>query len=581
LELLALSLAALLLGPVSERIARRAAWIESGLDGFVLTALVGLIAIHILPHNLEVAGPSALAAALVGLLVPLLLEHRLHHQGERLHRWLLIAGFLGYAVHSILDGFALASGHEHHDAESGFLGVAVVLHRIPVGLAIWWLLRPAIGKVGTMVMIGIIAGSTILGFVASDLVLHQLERPSVAMLQALVAGSLLHVTLHPASARGPADRIGKAASGIGALIAAAVLIGLASTHPMLKRFAGEVGAGPSFVALFVAGAPAILFAFGIGSLLKDRRKHAKPTGGAIAGLWRGVVSNACGAAESYRKRFEAERPDAFGLGFLGASSVSLLSLGLSLVLLGPRLAAARALITLVLTWIIARAFGEQTRSKHDLDAGPWASLDHAAPAILLGFGIAAFAEPMLEPGSFATLPLALIVPAAIALVAIVPVGPLIATPIFAVLLHKGLAPGAVLAALVATGTLGRGPIGALYAAHGRSFTIKIAALTAIVAGLAGLGLSSAIGEAGFDLHHAADAAANWIGVGAAVLTGGLFATSLLRQGLREFAAHLLGHRHESHDHHDHSAHEHGHAHAHEHTGHAHHHHRRAHFHATR
>jgi zinc transporter ZupT len=162
--LLLLSLAALLVGPVVERLVRRAAWTEAMLDGFVLTALVGLILIHVLPHNVEVAGLWAFAAAGLGFVVPLLLESRLHEHGDGsrgLHRWLLVAGFLGYAIHASLDGLALATGHDDHGDAGELLGVAVVLHRIPVGLAIWWLLRPAVGPLGTMAIIGTIAASTI------------------------------------------------------------------------------------------------------------------------------------------------------------------------------------------------------------------------------------------------------------------------------------------------------------------------------------------------------------------------------------------------------------------------------------
>ena len=45
----------------------------------------------------------------------------------------------GLALHGMLDGVALANAHGHATP------LAVVLHRLPEGLTLWWLLRPTYG----------------------------------------------------------------------------------------------------------------------------------------------------------------------------------------------------------------------------------------------------------------------------------------------------------------------------------------------------------------------------------------------------------------------------------------------------
>jgi zinc transporter ZupT len=76
----------------------------------------------------------------------------------------------------------------------------VVLHNLPVGIAVWFLLAPAFGARLALAVFAVMVGGTVTGFVAGPEMLAVLEAPAVAGFQALLAGSILHVVLHGAAA---------------------------------------------------------------------------------------------------------------------------------------------------------------------------------------------------------------------------------------------------------------------------------------------------------------------------------------------------------------------------------------------
>src|SRR5262245_37671557 len=127
--LLALSLFALLAGPVVARSARSRPEVLTALDAFVLVSIGGLVFLEILPVSLRIAGPAALVAVLAGVLGPGLVERYLHRAARRAHFATLIFALGGLAVHASLDGVALG------DTSNGRAGlaIAVLLHRLPEG----------------------------------------------------------------------------------------------------------------------------------------------------------------------------------------------------------------------------------------------------------------------------------------------------------------------------------------------------------------------------------------------------------------------------------------------------------------
>lgn len=71
---LAASLLALVLGPLIVRLAGAARGVVTLLDGFVVVTVGGVVFIDVLPEALHMAGWSAAAAAVLGLLLPAWIE---------------------------------------------------------------------------------------------------------------------------------------------------------------------------------------------------------------------------------------------------------------------------------------------------------------------------------------------------------------------------------------------------------------------------------------------------------------------------------------------------------------------------
>ncbi len=191
----AASLLALFVGPLLLRLAAQARGLGAAIDGFVLVALGGLVLLHLLPEALEHAGGWALGAAFAGALLPLLIEGPLA-RGARPRRVVWVA-MLALAAHALVDGGALA-GAERSPA----LALGVVLHRLPVGLFVWWVVRPLHGPRVAWGALGVVSAATLIGL-AIGTSLHG-AAPAVALgaFDALVGGSLLHVLLHEVSPRG-------------------------------------------------------------------------------------------------------------------------------------------------------------------------------------------------------------------------------------------------------------------------------------------------------------------------------------------------------------------------------------------
>jgi hypothetical protein len=174
LELLLASLVALAVGPVLYGLAGRRRGTTVAFQAIVVTAIVGLIAVHLLPECVKAAGWPALVAAGAGLLVPVLLERRLRSAHEPGRGAVLGLALVALALHEMTDGMLLVEGHAHaHGHGAGghqALGLAVVLHR--AGLA------------------------SVLGFALGERLVAALHGPGLALFQAFGGGILLHVLLH-------------------------------------------------------------------------------------------------------------------------------------------------------------------------------------------------------------------------------------------------------------------------------------------------------------------------------------------------------------------------------------------------
>lgn len=155
-----------------------------------LTAL--LIGFEVLPECFEAIGSLALLAAGVGVMIPLLAERRVRSVAHRAAP-LLAAGAL--ALHAATDGLAIASAHGATHGHSHGLEWAVIMHRLPLGLALWWLLRPK-GRALAIAALVLVGLSTVLGFGVGAAALPALSHSGLILFQAFASGLLLHVLLH-------------------------------------------------------------------------------------------------------------------------------------------------------------------------------------------------------------------------------------------------------------------------------------------------------------------------------------------------------------------------------------------------
>ncbi len=185
LGLLTLSLAALLAAPF---LGMAAETLRIRLSGALLVALVALVLLQVLPEAWESLGPLSLLVCALGWGLPTAAE-RYRHSAEvhAVPRTLVAAGLAG---HALLDGAALGAPTSHA------LGWAVVLHRIPAATATWMVLAPTWGRGPTAGVLGLTGVATVAGFLAAAAVEPLHEGTAVAVLSALVSGSLLHLATH-------------------------------------------------------------------------------------------------------------------------------------------------------------------------------------------------------------------------------------------------------------------------------------------------------------------------------------------------------------------------------------------------
>ena len=161
-------------------------------DGFVYLAVPTLVAWQVVPFAWEQRSVLAIAAVAAGLLVPVGMERVSHVFEDHTDKLALVVGLSGLLLHALLEGTALAPGSE---AIAIPFALAVIVHRVPVGLVIWWLLRPRHGVLLASAGVGAIVLATAFGYGAGEL-LGGRPATGVELYQAFVGGSLVHVVFH-------------------------------------------------------------------------------------------------------------------------------------------------------------------------------------------------------------------------------------------------------------------------------------------------------------------------------------------------------------------------------------------------
>jgi uncharacterized protein len=591
LALLIISLLAFAVGPALYRVAGRARASLAALDGFVMIAVAGLALVHIIPHAVVTAGGGALAVALAGFIGPGLVEHRLERAARQTHTAALVVALSGLTVHEFFDGVGLASPFYDPDTGISVLAVAVVLHRLPIAITVWWLLRPLRGPKLAWGVLAALGAATLLGYASVDAVDELADARWLGLLEALIAGSLLHVVVHrpsPLSAPGQGRRE-RLSAGAGALLGLAAVAALGSEHHIPLHDHVSIGFTDIFTTLALASAPALLVAFAVAGAVKAFLPRPSPrwleTGNPTTEAMRGVAfglplpMSSCGVISLYETMVSQSVPATAAMAFLIATpGLGIDSVLVSLPLLGVEFTAVRILAALLIALAVGATVGRvvdrlrpaepvaaseatpepplslSERARAGLRFGFGEVVDHTAPWLVLGLAIASLAEPALRSSWLAVLPWGVDVVLFAFLGMPMYVCAAGATPLVAVLVAKGVSPGAALAFLLTAPATNATTFGMLARAHGQRPALLFGGLVALLTVSVGLVVNLFLPEVdGIALYEEASAEAGvfeMLCLGAFTL---VVALSVLRQGPRGFVGQILSpYGEDPHDHdHDH------------------------------
>ncbi len=585
------SILALVVGPAFLALSQKSESVLAFLRGFVQVAVVGMVLLEVMPATVGAAGPMALGMLVLGYLLPGVLERK-QTGNSRVTQVLVLVGL---SVHAFADGLALVGAQAHggegvHGHGHG-LEAAIILHRIAVGLAIFWMMQSR-GKAAGLLAVGALAGATILGtWFGSSVIESWLGASEEALLAALVGGLLMHVI----RGESPAGKGSPQQAGVGALL------GLLGVAAVVVPGWTDAGSGvrsdiiTTFTGLFVESAPALLVAYGLagalGGMLGEASMRWMRQGGAARRAMKGVAFGlplplcSCGVVPVYQSLIRRGTPAAAAVSFLVATpELGLDAILISLPMLGADVAIARVIAAAVVAmfvgwfvggWIDRRQPDREsdvpavqaapaplsTRLREGLRTGFIDIVDDSATWILVGLCLAAILSPFLKPEAFANISPFVQVPLFAVIGAPIYVCATGATPLAAILIAKGASPGAALAFLLTGPATNATTFGVLERLHGRRAAFLFMGAVVVSVVTFGIGTDLVLGgtvdpRAAVEAHEHGYSTLQL--VCAAALTG-LFAASLVRQGPGGFVGQLgkltnrggdHDHSHDGHDHDD-------------------------------
>lgn len=576
-QLLLASLLSLCLGPFICHLARAHRRMQILLDGFIFVTMPGVLLLSILLPIVIRGHWEAVFFFLAGILAPGLAKRFYPERTVRAHLTALALGLLGLCLHSATDG-GVISAHAY-GGESGWnlLPLVVVSHLFPVGLTVWWLLRPRYGSwVAAGALAPILLG-TGLGFIWGPGVLADPYGQSADWFQALTAGFLLHAILQMTRVKigdlVPAGSgIQRWFSGAGSLLGVVLLTALFQIEHIPHAASGERIVS-TFFQLALKGAPALLIAYLVAGFMSSfltrssiawmrrGRQWNQAMRGMAIGLPFPICS--CGVVPLYRTLVRSGAPATAAMAFLiSTPELGLDAILLSIPLLGGKMTIVRvvaaALVALFVGWIVGRLvprLGSRTepeergespvslplsqKIRQGLSNGFGDAVDHTAPWIVFGLILAAVVEAFLPTNWLQRLPAALEVPAFAILGLPTYVCASSATPFVAVLLFKGVSPGAALAFLLTGPATNVTTFGVLAQLHGRRIALCFSVTIILLAVAMGYLTNAILPEIQATALEgpAAGAPAN-LELLCLILLAGLYTYSLLKRGVRGFVGEI-------------------------------------------
>lgn len=209
---LLLSIIALLLGPCIYALGRGRATIRLVLDGFIFITVAGIVCVDIIPGSIVAGGSIAIVFLLFGLAFPVVAEKAFSHSARRAHVFVVLLAAVGLIIHATIDGIALLPqfanvSESRNSLFHNQLAAGVILHRLPVGMAIWWSVRTSFGSGVAIATFALIIAATSAAYFFGAPIIEIAETRSLAYFQAFVAGSLVHIVAFGVSHDHSADPV--------------------------------------------------------------------------------------------------------------------------------------------------------------------------------------------------------------------------------------------------------------------------------------------------------------------------------------------------------------------------------------
>jgi zinc transporter ZupT len=272
------TLAALMCGPLLYLLAHPRPALLAFLDGFVLVSIAGLVLLEVVPGAYGDGGAWSLGFLALGAIGPTLVEQGLERARREAHLATLALAVIGLVLHSLGDGAALApvgdgSTHAGHGHAHEALAIAIVVHSVPVGLVVWWIMAPVFGRGLPTITLALMGSGTLVGYLFGLELNQVLGARAFAWFQALVAGSILHVVFGRPHLEEDSDHREPQPpfEGLGNLFALVALIGLARLDP---HAATLQGIGATLVRIGMVAAPLLLVAYAGAGLVGALRAPA-------------------------------------------------------------------------------------------------------------------------------------------------------------------------------------------------------------------------------------------------------------------------------------------------------------------
>ncbi len=557
--ILFISIVALLIGPMLFNFTSKNTKMLDLFDGFIFVVIGGLVLFHILPESIEVVGLWSIAFVLLGLMGPSIAESLFHKAAALTHKSTLALGVSGLVLHSITDGTALI---ESPDFDQLTLIIAVIAHRLPVGLTIWWLLRPHFGKAVAISVLVLMAIGTAMGSYFGSQWLPGLSESTIALIESFIAGSVLHVVFHRpyAEHHHQPEKSTTHYDGVGSMLGLVCLGAILLTgHEHENEQAHQQL--DLFVTLASTLAPYLLLALALSSITKFLFSDSQPLQlqidspskfQTLRGALLGLPLPFCipDATKAYQLLRKQGANATMALAFLiSAPILGFESLLVSIPLLGVELTAIRLLcavvIVILLALFLSRWVSEKravktekqadiaNRLQHALRHGYEHLLDHTAPWLLVGLVLAT----LLTFGHHQQQWFDILIIAAIAIpFRLCATG---ITPLAAAMLVVGWSPGSALVLMLLGPTISLELVRFINKEHGMVLATWFVTLLPITVISSALIIDNVFGVTFEQLIETNHSHPSIVEVVSIIIILLLISWSLLRRGARAFVAELL------------------------------------------